>query len=176
MDATIYTSLGNINVELYDKQVEKTVKNFVNLATGRQKWLDPFNDEINENVPFYNGLLFHRVIDGFMIQTGCPIGDGTGGPGYEFDDEIVEDLNFDKPYVLAMANAGKKPDGHGTNGSQFFITVAKTPHLYGNHTVFGHVKDDESKKVVQKIAKSETDELDKPLDEIIIETVTFNFD
>lgn len=117
---------------------------------------------------FYNGLTFHRVIPGFMIQGGCPLGTGTGGPGYDFDDEIVPTLTFDHPYLLAMANAGLRRgmDGkiHGTNGSQFFITTVPTPWLNGHHTIFGEVADDESKAVVDKLEALPTDRSDRPME------------
>ncbi|HEY3515375.1 MAG TPA: peptidylprolyl isomerase, partial [Kribbella sp.] len=113
---------------------------------------------------------FHRVIDGFMIQGGCPLGTGTGTPGYQFDDEIHPELQFDRPYLLAMANAGIQM-GHGTNGSQFFVTVVPTPHLNRKHTIFGEVADDESKKVVDAIATAKTAPGDRPIDPIVINKV-----
>ena len=121
-------------------------------------------------------MIFHRIIDGFMIQGGDPTGTGTGGPGYNFDDEISE-KNFNEPYVLAMANAGKRMNAitgrpSGTNGSQFFITVAPTQYLHGKHTVFGEVADDASKKVVDEIAKVDTDMRDRPLEDVVINSVT----
>lgn len=124
---------------------------------------------------FYNGLTFHRVIPGFMIQGGCPLGNGTGGPGYDFDDEIVPDLKFDHPYLLAMANAGLRRgmDGkiHGTNGSQFFITTVPTPWLDGHHTIFGEVADDDSKAVVDKLEAVNTDRMDRPTEPVGIVSV-----
>jgi peptidyl-prolyl cis-trans isomerase A (cyclophilin A) len=120
---------------------------------------------------FYDGLTFHRIIPGFMIQGGCPTGTGTGGPGYAFDDEISPALDFTAPYKLAMANAGKRM-GKGTNGSQFFITVGPTPHLNGKHTIFGEVADGPSREVVDKIARVSTDRNDKPVDDVVIERVT----
>ena len=122
---------------------------------------------MKSNDPLYDGVIFHRVIDGFMIQTGDPFGNGTGGPGYQFDDEIDPALTFEQSYVLAMANAGTRM-GHGTNGSQFFITVAPTTWLQGKHTIFGRVTDDESKKVVDRIATTPTGPQDRPIDEIAI--------
>lgn len=126
---------------------------------------------------FYDGIVFHRVIEGFMAQTGCPLGTGTGGPGYTFDDEIHPELTFDEPYLLAMANAGKrlnpitgKPGG--TNGSQFFITVDRPTWLNGNHTIFGKVIDDESKAVVDKIATTPTDGRDRPFEDVMITGIT----
>ena len=120
--------------------------------------------------PLYSGTVFHRVIDGFMIQGGDPIGTGTGGPGYNFDDEIDPALGFTEPYLLAMANAGTR-GGHGTNGSQFFITVAPATWLNGKHTIFGRVLDDESRAVVDRIVTTATDRADRPLEDIMIESI-----
>ena len=134
------TSEGDIRINLFDDKAPNTVANFLGLATGEKQWLDPMSGQPS-NDPFYNGLTFHRIIKDFMIQGGCPLGTGTGGPGYEFDDEIDPSLKFDHPYLLAMANAGLRRgrDGqiHGTNGSQFFITTVPTPWLDGHHTIFG---------------------------------------
>ena len=132
---TLHTSEGDITIELFPNHAPKTVKNFVGLATGEIEFKDPFTGEKQKKKNFYDGLTFHRVIAGFMIQGGCPIGDGTGGPGYSFKDEFHPELQFDRPYLLAMANAGPN-----TNGSQFFITFAPAPHLDGKHVVFGKVK------------------------------------
>lgn len=143
----------------------KTVANFVGLANGTKEYLDPRTGQPTTG-KFYDGLVFHRVIDGFMIQGGCPLGTGTGGPGYQFADEFHPDLNFGKPYLLAMANAGP-----GTNGSQFFITVAPTPHLNRRHTIFGEVADEESRKVVDEIAAVRTGRMDRPVDPVVIESV-----
>lgn len=165
MEATLHTNHGDIVVELYPNHAPKTVANFVELATGRREWTNPATGE-KTTKPLYNGTIFHRVIDGFMIQGGDPLGRGTGGPGYQFEDEIHPELNFNDPYVLAMANAGP-----GTNGSQFFITVAPTTWLYGKHTVFGKVVDDASKAVVDEIAKVSTDMRDKPAEDVVIESV-----
>ena len=161
------TSEGDITINLFDDQTPVTVKNFLGLATGEKEWTDPFTGQPSHE-PFYNGLTFHRIIKDFMIQGGCPLGNGTGGPGYDFDDEIVPELTFDRPYLLAMANAGLRRgrDGkaHGTNGSQFFITTVPTPWLDGHHTIFGEVADDESKAVVDKLEAVSTDRSDAPLE------------
>ncbi|WP_126030281.1 peptidylprolyl isomerase [Bifidobacterium callimiconis] len=172
--AIMHTSEGDIRIDLFDDLAPETVKNFVGLASGDKEWLDPLTGAPSHD-PFYNGLTFHRIIKDFMIQGGCPLGTGTGGPGYMFDDEIVPDLKFDKPYLLAMANAGLRrgADGriHGTNGSQFFITTVPTPWLDGHHTIFGEVADDESRAVVDKLEAVPTDAGDRPLDPVMIETI-----
>lgn len=159
--ATIHTNHGAIKINLFGNEAPVTVKNFVDLATGEKT-----------GKPFYNGTIFHRIIDGFMIQGGDPTGTGRGGPGYMFDDEPHPDRHFGEPYMLAMANAGKNFDGSGTNGSQFFITVTETQYLHGKHTVFGEVADEESRKVVDKIAKVATDHSDRPHEDVVIESVT----
>jgi peptidyl-prolyl cis-trans isomerase A (cyclophilin A) len=161
--ATLRTNLGDIKIELFPNHAPKTVKNFVGLADGSQEWKDPKTGQM-QNTPLYNGVVFHRVISGFMIQGGCPLGTGTGGPGYTFKDEPHPELVFDKPYLLAMANAGP-----GTNGSQFFVTVGATPWLNFKHTIFGEVADQASRDVVDAIAATATGPGDRPL-----EPVTFN--
>jgi len=170
MFATLHTTKGDIKVELFADHAPKTVRNFVGLADGTQEWDDPGTGE-KKNEPFYDGLVFHRVIPGFMIQAGCPLGQGTGGPGYEFDDEIHPELAFNAPYKLAMANAGKR-FGKGTNGSQFFVTVTATPHLQGKHTIFGEVADAASREVVDAIATTPTGQGDRPREDVVIERVT----
>lgn len=161
------TSEGSITINLFDDKAPNTVANFLGLATGEKEWTDPYTGQPSHG-KFYNGLTFHRIIKQFMIQGGCPLGTGTGGPGYEFDDEIDPSPKFDKPYLLAMANAGLRRgmDGkvHGTNGSQFFITTVPTPWLDGHHTIFGEVADDESKAVVDKLEAVPTDRSDAPLE------------
>ena len=122
MEAILHTTLGDIRLELYPEQAPVTVSNFVGLATGEKTWTDPRTGE-QSHTPLYSGVIFHRVIQGFMIQGGDPLGNGTGGPGYVFDDEIDPSLSFTSPYLLAMANTGHRL-GRGTNGSQFFITRA----------------------------------------------------
>ena len=168
------TSEGAIRINLFDDKAPNTVANFLGLATGEKQWLDPMSGQPS-NDPFYNGLTFHRIIKDFMIQGGCPLGTGTGGPGYEFDDEIDPSLKFDHPYLLAMANAGLRRgrDGqiHGTNGSQFFITTVPTPWLDGHHTIFGEVADDESKAVVDKLEAVSTDRMDRPTEPVGIVSV-----
>lgn len=169
MDAIFHTSAGDITVELYPNHAPKTVANFVELASGEREWTHPQSGEKSTN-PLYDGTIFHRVISGFMIQGGDPIGTGTGGPGYTFNDEIHPELGFTEPYILAMANAGTR-FGKGTNGSQFFITVAPTTWLQGKHTIFGKVKDQESIDVVDKIANVATGAQDRPLEDIVINSV-----
>lgn len=160
--ATLHTSEGDIEVELLAADAPLTVTNFVELAEGE----GPENPETGE-AEFYNDTVFHRVIDGFMLQGGDPTGTGRGGPGYEFEDEFDSDLSFDEPGLLAMANSGPN-----TNGSQFFITVGPTPHLTGMHTIFGKVADEESMAVVDAIAVVETDGNDRPTSDIVLESVT----
>jgi peptidyl-prolyl cis-trans isomerase A (cyclophilin A) len=163
--ATLHTNHGDITLLLFGDQAPKTVDNFVGLASGTKEYTDPKTGE-RRSSKFYDGLTFHRVIDGFMIQGGCPLGTGTGGPGYQFKDEFHPELQFDRPYLLAMANAGPN-----TNGSQFFITVGATPHLNRRHTIFGEVEGSDSQQVVDSIATAPTDPRDKPLDPVVIETV-----
>jgi peptidyl-prolyl cis-trans isomerase A (cyclophilin A) len=164
--ATIHTTKGDIVVNLYGNHAPKTVKNFVGLAGGTQEWTHPATGKVS-NDPLYNGVIFHRIIKDFMLQAGDPLGQGTGGPGYNFDDEISPELNFNDSYVLAMANAGTQ-GGRGTNGSQFFITTVPTQWLQGKHTIFGQVADDASKKVVDEIEAVDTDGRDKPLTPVVI--------
>lgn len=170
LHATLHTNRGDIRIQLFPDHAPKTVANFVELAEGTRQWVDPRTGQSRTD-PFYEGLTFHRVIAGFMIQGGCPIGNGTGGPGYDFDDEIHPELTFAKPYLLAMANAGKRM-GRGTNGSQFFITVAPTPHLQAKHTIFGEVADGASREVVDAIAATATDRGDRPTEPVVIKSVT----
>lgn len=168
------TTEGDIKINLFDDKTPETVANFLGLATGEKEWADPFTGQPSHD-PFYDGLTFHRIIKDFMIQGGCPLGTGTGGPGYNFDDEIVPGLTFDRPYLLAMANAGLRRgmDGkiHGTNGSQFFITTVPTEWLNGHHTIFGEVADDESKAVVDKLDSVATDRSDAPLEPVGITSI-----
>jgi cyclophilin family peptidyl-prolyl cis-trans isomerase len=154
---TFETSLGIFEAELYAKECPETVWNFVNLAEGRQ--------ETERAGQFYDGLTFHRVIEGFVIQGGCPIGNGTGGPGYEFADEFDPSLKHDSEGIFSMANAGP-----GTNGSQFFVTLAAIPHLDGRHSVFGKVVS--GMDVVKKIGSVETGPMDNPVEPVVIKEVT----
>ncbi|MFC4908709.1 peptidylprolyl isomerase [Actinomadura gamaensis] len=165
--ATLNTNKGKIVIQLYPDKAPKTVANFVGLAEGSKPWRHPATGEDKTGTSLYAGTIFHRVIDGFMIQGGDPLGRGTGGPGYEFEDEFHPDLKFDRPYLLAMANAGP-----GTNGSQFFITtnVEHTRHLTGRHTIFGKVI--EGTGVVDEISKVPTGQMDRPKDDVVIESVT----
>jgi peptidyl-prolyl cis-trans isomerase A (cyclophilin A) len=163
--ATLHTTAGPIRIELLPNHAPKTVRNFVELANGSKAYTDPRTGSPGSG-PYYDGTIFHRVISGFMIQAGDPTGTGRGGPGYEFGDEIHPDLQFDRPYLLAMANAGP-----GTNGSQFFVTVAATSWLNRKHTIFGEVADDDSRKVVDSIATTRTGPGDKPVQDVVIERV-----
>ena len=169
MEATLHTNLGDIRLELYPEQAPETVSNFVGLATGQKAWTDP-RTGAESRAPLYDNVIFHRVIPGFMIQGGDPLGDGTGGPGYVFDDEIDASLTFAAPYVLAMANAGRRL-GKGTNGSQFFITTAPTTWLQGKHTIFGEVADDDSKKVVDELNTVRTGGQDRPVEDCVITSI-----
>jgi peptidyl-prolyl cis-trans isomerase A (cyclophilin A) len=162
--ATFVTNRGSFTARLMPDHAPKTVENFVALATGTREWRDP-RDGQKKTEPLYSGTVFHRVIDGFMIQGGDPEGTGMGGPGYDFEDECPpEGPAFSKPGLLAMANAGPN-----TNGSQFFVTVAATPWLTGKHTIFGEVTD--GYDVVESIAKATTGEMDRPADEVVLERV-----
>ncbi|GED96214.1 peptidylprolyl isomerase [Gordonia crocea] len=163
--AIIHTNRGDITVTLFPNHAPKTVANFTGLADGSKEY-STSNAQGGDSGPFYDGSVFHRVIDGFMIQGGDPTGTGRGGPGYKFEDEFHPELSFDRPYLLAMANAGP-----GTNGSQFFITVGPTPHLNRRHTIFGEVLDEESRKIVDAIATTATGPGDRPVDEVVIESV-----
>jgi peptidyl-prolyl cis-trans isomerase A (cyclophilin A) len=162
--ATFHTSAGAFTVKLLDGHAPNTVANFTELATGKREWRDP-RDNQKKNEPLYNGTVFHRVIQDFMIQGGDPLGQGTGGPGYTFEDECPPGgPGFDRPGLLAMANAGPN-----TNGSQFFVTVAATPWLTGKHTIFGEVT--EGMDVVQAISQTKTDHSDRPLQDVVVERV-----
>jgi len=164
--ATLHTSAGDIRVQLYGNHAPKTVKNFVELAEGSREWTHP-ETRAKTTDRLYDGTVFHRVIANFMIQGGDPLGRGTGGPGYRFADEFHPELSFERPYLLAMANSGP-----GTNGSQFFITVAPTTHLTRKHTIFGEVADADSRAVVDAIATAATGPGDRPAQDVTINTVT----
>ncbi|WP_024332898.1 peptidylprolyl isomerase [Gordonia hirsuta] len=166
--ATLHTNRGDIVIDLFEDQAPKTVANFVGLADGSREYSTQ-NAKGGDSGPFYDGSIFHRIIDNFMIQGGDPTGTGRGGPGYRFDDEFHPDLQFDRPYLLAMANAGP-----GTNGSQFFITTVKTPHLNRKHTIFGEVTDADSRAVVDAIGTVATDRGDRPVDDVVIESIEIN--
>lgn len=163
MFATMTTSMGTIKLKLFSDKAPKTVENFVSLAEGTKEWTDPKSGK-KEKKPLYDGTVFHRVIKKFMIQGGDPLGNGTGGPGYQFGDEFSPDLKHSKPGILSMANAGP-----GTNGSQFFITVEPTPWLDGKHTIFGEVV--EGLDVVKKISETKTGAGDKPAEAVVIKSV-----
>ena len=173
MKATIHTNHGDIAITLFPNEAPKTVANFVGLAQGTLE----YRDDAGRTNPtrFYDGLIFHRIIDGFMIQGGCPNGDGRGGPGFVFDDEPHPDKDYSKDYLLAMANAGKR-GGRGTNGSQFFITCrgSRPFHLTGKHTIFGEVADDASKQVVDTIAGVRTGPGDRPREDVVITSISID--
>jgi peptidyl-prolyl cis-trans isomerase A (cyclophilin A) len=163
LTATLRTNRGTVLIRLLPDHAPKTVSNFVDLAEGTREWTDPRTRKSAKS-KLYDGTIFHRVIPGFMIQGGDPLGTGTGGPGYRFADEFHPDLAFNRPYLLAMANAGP-----GTNGSQFFITVAPTPHLNGKHTIFGEVIS--GSDVVDDISKVATSRGDRPVQDVVLESV-----
>ncbi len=163
LTATLRTNQGTIVVRLFPDQAPKTVRNFVELAEGSRDWTDPRTRQPSRD-SLYNGTIFHRVIPDFMIQGGDPLGTGTGGPGYQFADEFHPDLSFNRPYLLAMANAGP-----GTNGSQFFITTVPTPWLSGKHTIFGEVI--EGSDVVDAISHADRDRRDRPAKDVVLESV-----
>lgn len=163
--AIIKTNLGSFTVKLFKDKAPKTVENFIALAKGTKEWTDPKSGKSIKGKSLYKGTIFHRVIPDFMIQGGDPEGTGRGGPGYKFEDETGPLDSFNKPGILAMANSGPN-----TNGSQFFVTVAKTEHLNGHHTIFGEVTD--GMDVVYKISKVERDDQDRPKKEVKIENIT----
>jgi peptidyl-prolyl cis-trans isomerase A (cyclophilin A) len=164
LTATLRTNQGQVVIRLFPDHTPKTARNFVELAEGGRQWTDPRTGRTTTD-KLYDGTVFHRVIPDFMIQGGDPLGSGRGGPGYRFADEIHPDLAFDRPYLLAMANAGP-----GTNGSQFFITAAPTPWLNGKHTIFGQVID--GTDVVDLISRVKTGSQDRPVEDVTIESVT----
>ena len=164
LTATLRTSQGTVQVRLFPDHAPKTVRNFVELAEGGREWTNPVTRAKTKD-KLYDGTIFHRVITGFMIQAGDPLGNGTGGPGYKFADEIHPDLGFDRPYLLGMANAGP-----GTNGSQFFITTVPTPWLTGKHTIFGEVIS--GADVVENISRVPTVPGDRPVTDVVLQSVT----
>ncbi|MBF6173575.1 peptidylprolyl isomerase [Nocardia blacklockiae] len=166
--ATLHTNHGDIKISLFGNHAPKTVRNFVGLVDGSAPYTTK-NASGGTSGPFYDGCTFHRVMEGFMIQGGDPTGTGRGGPGYEFGDEFHPELRFDRAYLLAMANAGP-----GTNGSQFFITLAPQPHLNRRHTIFGEVVDPDSRKVVDAIGTTATDRNDRPKDPVVVSSITID--
>ena len=164
LTATLRTNQGAVVIRLFPDHAPKTVRNFVELAEGGREWTDPTTGQVTTS-KLYDGTVFHRVIPDFMIQGGDPLGSGRGGPGYKFADEIHPDLRFDRPYLLAMANAGP-----GTNGSQFFVTVAATPWLNGKHTIFGEVI--QGADVVDTISRLKTGSQDRPVEDVTVDSVT----
>ena len=170
LNMTMETSLGTLHCELYGDKAPMTVANFVGLATGKKSWLNPKTGQAEKGKHYFDGLTFHRVIPGFMIQGGDPLGSGTGGPGYAFQDEFVDGLAME-PGTLAMANAGKGPDRGGTNGSQFFVMEGARPDLVGKHTIFGKCAELD---VVKKITGTPRDGSDKPNTAVTINKVTFS--
>ncbi len=158
------TTEGNFTIRLFDKEAANTVENFVGLAEGAKEWTDPRTRQ-KVRTPYYDGIIVHRVIDGFMIQSGDPMGTGTGGPGFTFPDEFSPNLRHDKAGILSMANRGPH-----TNGGQFFITLGPTPHLDNRHSVFGEVA--EGMDVVRTIGKTRTGPGDRPVKDIVINSIT----
>jgi peptidyl-prolyl cis-trans isomerase A (cyclophilin A) len=162
--ATFVTSEGTFKARLFDQEAPKTVENFVGLAEGTKDWIDPrTNQKVRQ--PYYDGVIFHRVINGFMIQGGDPLGQGIGGPGYTFADEFHPKARHNKAGILSMANRGPN-----TNGGQFFVTLAPTPHLDDRHAVFGEVV--EGMDVVKKIGSTPTGDRDRPLTDVVIQKIT----
>jgi peptidyl-prolyl cis-trans isomerase A (cyclophilin A) len=168
LTATLRTNRGTVLVRLFPDHAPKTVRNFVELAEGKREWTHPRTRQPAHD-RFYDGTIFHRVIPNFMIQGGDPLGTGTGGPGYEFGDEFHPDLAFDRPYLLAMANAGP-----GTNGSQFFVTTVPTPHLNRKHTIFGEVI--EGSEIIDAISHVPTGRNDRPVADVVLESVEIGRD
>ena len=162
--ATFKTSEGTFSIRLYDTEAPKTVENFVGLAEGTKEWMDPRTNQKSKK-PYYDGVIFHRVIEGFMIQGGDPLGQGIGGPGYTFADEFHPAARHSKAGILSMANRGPN-----TNAGQFFITLGPTPHLDDRHTVFGEVVD--GMDVIRKIGTTKTDARDRPVKDVVITSVT----
>lgn len=164
VEAIMKTSLGDITLTLFPDKAPMTVENFIGLAKGTKNWKNPKTSQVMSGASLYANTIFHRVIPDFMIQGGDPLGQGTGGPGYQFKDEFDQSLKFDKPYLLAMANSGPN-----TNGSQFFITTVPTPWLNGKHTIFGIVT--KGQDIVDKISMVKTDSSDKPLTDVVLNSI-----
>jgi len=164
--ATLKTSMGDIVIQLFEDKAPKTVANFVGLATGTKEWMDP-KTQSKVKKPLYNGTIFHRVIPGFMIQAGDPLGNGTGGPGYRFEDEFAPDLKHTKAGIVSMANAGPN-----TNGSQFFITLAPTAWLDNKHSIFGEVV--KGQNIVEAIANAPRDFRDRPIKDVTLQEVVIS--
>ena len=162
--AQFATTEGTFTVRLFEEEAPKTVANFIGLAEGTKEWTDPRSNR-RVTQPYYDGVIFHRVIDGFMIQSGDPLGQGIGGPGYNFPDEFHPSLRHDKAGMLSMANRGPN-----TNGGQFFITLAPTPHLDDRHSVFGDVV--EGMDVVRAIGRAPTGDRDRPIKDVVIQSIT----
>jgi peptidyl-prolyl cis-trans isomerase A (cyclophilin A) len=167
---TLHTNHGDIRINIFADQAPKTSATILGLAEGTREWVDPRSNTAT-TAKLYDGTIFHRIISGFMIQGGDPLGQGVGGPGFRFEDEFHPELTFDRPYLLAMANAGPN-----TNGSQFFITVAPTAWLNFKHSIFGEVADQESREVVDKIAAVATGQMDRPIAPVVIESSTVTRD
>ena len=163
--ALFETTQGDFTVKLYDDMAPNTVENFVGLATGTKEWTHPVTDETFQDTPYYDGILFHRVIQGFMLQGGDPSGTGTGGPGFRYNDEFHPEARHSKAGILSMANSGPN-----TNGSQFFVTLGPTPHLDNAHSVFGEVV--EGMDVVMAIGNVPTGARDKPVEDVVMTSVT----
>ncbi|MFT3708459.1 MAG: peptidylprolyl isomerase [Archangium sp.] len=164
--ATITTNRGAFTCKLYSKEVPKTVKNFVGLSTGEREWKNPATGEMKKGVPLYSGTIFHRVIEGFMIQGGDPLGNGMGNPGYQFEDEPSARV-FDRVGLLAMANAGPN-----TNGSQFFVTTSMPTYLNGKHTIFGEVV--KGYEVVESISRVPKGRGDRPVEPVVIQSISIS--
>jgi len=167
---TLHTNHGDVRINIFADHAPKTARTILGLAEGTLEWTDP-NTRAAVTAPLYDGTIFHRIIPGFMIQGGDPLGRGTGGPGFSFADEPHPELTFDRPYLLAMANSGPN-----TNGSQFFITVAATSWLNFKHTIFGEVADQESRDVVDAIAAVPTGSQDRPVTDVVITSVSVSRD
>jgi peptidyl-prolyl cis-trans isomerase A (cyclophilin A) len=162
--AEFATTEGSFTVRLFDQEVPETVANFVGLAEGTKEWTHPGTQQKMTNAPFYDGIIFHRIIKDFMIQGGDPLGQGIGGPGYKFKDEFHPTLRHTKAGILSMANAGPN-----TNGSQFFITLGPTPHLDNKHSVFGEVT--EGMDIIRRIGTTPTARQDRPVKDVVINSI-----